>query len=513
MKNTIFTQFLTALKVKHTAAFSDKLYRIHPYRDSLYGLSHMLKTYGVYNEGVRSVDKNVRQFVPPFIAHVGEEFVVVKAISENNVTYDWRSIEIKNSFDNFKEVWSGVALLAEPAVDSVEPDYKKHLMITLAKKLQTVLLCIIPSLFLLGAWYANMEQIGVYGTMLSLINLAGIFISYLLLLKQEKRQSDYADKICSLFHQRDCNNILEMPAAKVGIFSWNEIGLGYFIANLLLIILFPKYIFYQAIINIFALPYTVWSVWYQYKKVRQWCMLCLIVQVLLWAIFLTNILGVCFNESSLSIIPSISIGSFYVFIVLLINISTMKIAHSNRLELLEQGFTALKNSDNVFKALLKSQPYFETQDTTKIVFGNSKAKLKVTILTNPHCEPCGQMHTRVKKMLAINADKLCVQYIFSAFSDDLLDSNRFLIATYLNGKSGEIDEIYKDWYEKGKYHSDDFIAKYNFSFEGVEEELEKHEQWKRYTHLVATPKILVNGYLLPPQYTIENLSFFLDTDI
>ena len=106
MKNTIFTQFLTALKVKHTAAFSDKLYRIHPYRDSLYGLSHMLKTYGVYNEGVRSVDKNVRQFVPPFIAHVGEEFVVVKAISENNVTYDWRSIEIKNSFDNFKEVWS-----------------------------------------------------------------------------------------------------------------------------------------------------------------------------------------------------------------------------------------------------------------------------------------------------------------------------------------------------------------------------------------------------------------------
>ena len=83
-------------------------------------------------------------------------------------------------------------------------------------------------------------------------------------------------------------------------------------------------------------------------------------------------------------------------------------------------------------------------------------------MTNPHCEPCGQMHTRVKKMLAINADKLCVQYIFSAFSDDLLDSNRFLIATYLNGKSGEIDEIYKDWYEKGKYHSDDFIAKYNF---------------------------------------------------
>lgn len=513
MKDTIFTQFLTSLKVKHTAAFSDKLYRTHPYRDSLYGLSHMLRTYGIYNEGVRSVDKNVSQFVPPFIAHVGEEFVVVKAVSENNVTYDWRNIEIKNSFDNFKEVWSGVALLAEPAVDSIEPDYQKHLMITFAKKLQSVLLWVIPSLFLLGAWYANLEQIGVYGTILSLINLVGIYISYLLLLKQEKRQSDYADKICSLFHQRDCNNILEMPAAKIGIFSWSEIGLGYFIANLLLIILLPKYIFYQAIINIFALPYTVWSVWYQYKKVRQWCMLCLIVQVLLWTIFLTNILGANFYALSINIMPSISIGLFYLFVILLINMSTIKIAHSNRLELVEQGFAALKNSDDVFKALLKSQPNFETKDTTKIIFGNPEAKLKVTILTNPHCEPCGQMHTRVKNMLANNSDKLCVQYIFSAFSDDLLDSNRFLIAAYLHGKSDEIDEIYKDWYEKGKYYSDDFIAKYNFSFEGVEEELEKHEQWKKYTHLVATPTILVNGYLLPPQYTIENLSFFLDTDI
>ena len=66
---------------------------------------------------------------------------------------------------------------------------------------------------------------------------------------------------------------------------------------------------------------------------------------------------------------------------------------------------------------------------------------------------------------------------------------------------------------------DDTPAKYNpadnfiYVKESVLEELEKHEQWKRYTHLVATPTILVNGYLLPPQYTIENLSFFLDTDI
>ena len=103
--------------------------------------------------------------------------------------------------------------------------------------------------------------------------------------------SQYADKICSLFSKKDCNNVLESEAAKLwGVFGWSEIGLGYFASNVLIAIFVPKAISILALINILALPYSFWSVWYQKVKARQWCPLCLIVQVLLWSIFVLNLL-------------------------------------------------------------------------------------------------------------------------------------------------------------------------------------------------------------------------------
>jgi len=94
-----------------------------------------------------------------------------------------------------------------------------------------------------------------------------------------------------IVHKSDCNNVLESDAAKLwGVFGWSEIGLGYFTANVLLILYLPFTIYYLAIIHIFTLPYSFWSVWYQKVKARQWCPLCLIVQVLLWSIFIADYL-------------------------------------------------------------------------------------------------------------------------------------------------------------------------------------------------------------------------------
>ena len=43
----------------------------------------------------------------------------------------------------------------------------------------------------------------------------------------------------------------------------------------------------------------------------------------------------------------------------------------------------------------------------------------------------------------------------------------------------------------------------------TEEELEKHWQWRTRTGITATPTILVNGYLLPDGYEIEDLPFLI----
>ena len=106
------------------------------------------------------------------------------------------------------------------------------------------------------------SNIGV--SLLILISLAGVYISWLLTLKQTHVQSQYADKICSLFKQKDCNNVLESKAAKLfGVIGLSEIGLGYFLTNILLLLFIPSLLPYIVLINILTLPFTLWSVWYQ----------------------------------------------------------------------------------------------------------------------------------------------------------------------------------------------------------------------------------------------------------
>lgn len=127
MKNTILTRFIKELDIKHTVSFSDNLYRIHPYRYSLYGLSKMLSVYQIPNAGIDVKDKNISSFVPPFIAHIANDFVIVKKVSEQEITYKWRGRELTIGYEDFKNIWSGVVLLAEPEKDSIEPEYSKHL--------------------------------------------------------------------------------------------------------------------------------------------------------------------------------------------------------------------------------------------------------------------------------------------------------------------------------------------------------------------------------------------------
>lgn len=54
----IFTSLLNALNVKHTEAFSNKIYNEHPHKYNLFGLSELLFDYGISNAGTRLKNKH-----------------------------------------------------------------------------------------------------------------------------------------------------------------------------------------------------------------------------------------------------------------------------------------------------------------------------------------------------------------------------------------------------------------------------------------------------------------------
>jgi protein-disulfide isomerase len=147
-----------------------------------------------------------------------------------------------------------------------------------------------------------------------------------------------------------------------------------------------------------------------------------------------------------------------------------------------------------------------------LLFGNPDARLRITILTNPFCNPCAKMHKRVEKLLKETNENVCIQYIFSAFNESLEYANRCFIAIYLEKGSRAAWQLYSEWFEGGKALEKVFFDKLQLDMTNpaIEVEFQKHEAWKEQTKLRATPTILVNGYKLPDNYKIEDLRFFTE---
>ena len=76
-------------------------------------------------------------------------------------------------------------------------------------------------------------------------------------------------------------------------------------------------------------------------------------------------------------------------------------------------------------------------------------------------------------------------------------------------------QILSGWFEEGNVLRDDYFKSFTLEIENpaIEEELEKHEAWKKKTQLRATPTALVNGYQLPGSYKIEDLRYFTELNI
>ncbi|MCD8032281.1 MAG: cysteine peptidase family C39 domain-containing protein [Bacteroides sp.] len=302
-KDNTFIAFLSYLGVKHTTQFTNKLYNEHPEKNSLFGLSKMLNEYHITNRAIKieNTPQNITSLPTPFVAYLGSEFAVVCQTSTDNIQYIRKNKKISQSPDQFCSMWSGIVLMAEPDENSIEPDYTSHRQkefIDIGKKVIFISSLLFLSFTLLIRNKEWTRSITYWAQLL--MNMTGVYISWLLVLKQIHIHDPQGDRLCSVFGQKGCNEIVDLDVAKPGgIVGWSEIGLGYFVTNLLVSLCFPSLIPYTVVLNYFCLPYTFWSIWYQKYKARQWCVLCLIIQMLLWGLFFCKSTFVSANISGM----------------------------------------------------------------------------------------------------------------------------------------------------------------------------------------------------------------------
>lgn len=539
----VLISILQLLRVKHTKIFASKLYNEHPYKYCLFGLSKMLSDYGIQNAGVkiRNKETDIFNIVTPFVAHMESDFISVYRVDPDKIHYIRNGKNVSTSPEEFCSSWSGIVLLAESDSNSSEPNYKDNKIEEVFNYLEKSILICITCAIIVFVYIVNKLYNGEGLTIELIVNFVGLYISYLLIQKQMHIHNKYADKICFLFKKSDCKNVLESKAAKfLGLIGWSEVGFSYFISNAFIILFLPHLVFFSTIVNICALPYSIWSVWYQKFKAKQWCTLCLVVQILLWSIFFLNLVFGFTIITKLNFSNLFLFGCVYLVPFFLINILISKLSGGEKIEEIKQEINSIKSNKEVFITLLKQQSYYQVDIfTSKIIFGNPHANILVTILTNPHCQPCARMHKQIERYLETGNNNLCIQYIFTSFKR--LDySSKFLISLYLCTNNDFTKKVFHDWFEGEesifylnkdrdndttsqlfkkwfgnkliKYNIDQQIT-LNSEERNNKDEFEKHKAWISKTKLQGTPTILINGYKLPENYKIEDLKYFSTLDL
>lgn len=320
LANFILSDFLTALRVPHTPAYTNRQFGSMPFR-SLFGLSKLLEKYGVASEGLMLSDRDeIRKLTPPFLAHTPQGFVIVTGFGGDEVSYLTQGVAERMPVGEFGRAWDGVVFLAFPSADACEPGYAAHERMAFfdrAKRVMLVLLAValFAYLFITNGIWRHVSLI-----LASACDLFGLALTFMLMQKSLKIKNRAADRVCKVLQEGGCDSVLEMKASSFfGIFSWSEVGFTYFSVSLLALLVFPQYASCLAACNVCCLPFTVWSIWYQKFRAKTWCTLCVSVQCTLWLLFVCYLSGGWLRGVFPLRMPLFVLVATYAFVLLALN--------------------------------------------------------------------------------------------------------------------------------------------------------------------------------------------------
>lgn len=317
---SLLSDWLTQLGVPHTRAYTEARFAAMPFK-SLFGLQQLLKEYGIDSQGYAFSDKKaISHLQPPFVAVTPAGMVIVTGLTPQSVTYLSQGQAETMPLDRFLDAWTGKAFCAYTTPDSAEPGYRIHRRDAMMARLRDRgLMAGLTALFLY-LFISNGLWCDISTVLLTLLDLTGLALTYMLVQKSLKIKNAAADKVCKVLQEGGCDSVLEMKASKFfGIFGWSEVGFAYFSVSLLTLLMFPQWIRYLALCNLCCLPFTFWSIWYQKFRAKVWCTLCVSVQATLWLLFFCYLGGGWFGGVFPLRIEFFVLGATYITALLLLN--------------------------------------------------------------------------------------------------------------------------------------------------------------------------------------------------
>lgn len=504
---------LEKLGIRYSREFLQKTMEELPYDGSLWVLERTMKVFGVPCEGLKVEKEELLHIPVPFVASTSTGLLVVVSIAENQIGYVGNNIALKSyDYSSFCELWNGDVLLPKSTLDSGELKAKKHQKEKFNRKFSSCIRYVCTILCLAAFVWSQKDKLCIlmqWDTCAYLVLcMVGLLLSFLLLREQLFLGGTISQKLCNSLKNGSCRNVLHSAAAKtIGGYSWSEVGFSYFFACMLTLTTTSYGMGFLSFLSLIALPYTLWSIWYQKFKLHQWCILCLMVQAIL---VLSACATICSGTFHMHVIPFIVWSIAFITALTIVNWQASILIKGRFAEEWEKSYKRLKYSNGIVETLaaheakLLQEPALESS----IVFGNRNAECHIIVFSNLHCVTCAQLH---EVLCRSDLERCCIRYYFTTLTTEYTHAARKAIACYLQHGEKAASAFLTSWYkavEKEEKPIDSYTD-LNLKSTEVSSELAIHTAWMKVQKLVPTPTIFINGAKLPSFYTLEDLTIIL----
>lgn len=525
----ICTYVLSHFFVKYNKSHLDHLIENHIESNSLLAVKDVLYEYGVESAAIRKGNYAYSDFETPFISSVQHEdwpnanFTVIKNVTADYIDYldPIKNEIITISLKEFERIDKGIVLLVDDSNKIDEINYVKNKnKVRRQFFIKNIPIYLILTTILITATYLVFNEAFTWTSLGFLFNsFIGLSIAVVLLWHEVDAHNPFIKEVCGASKKKmNCAAVLSSAKSTFFGVSWSVWGFALMATLFVTQIIFAgknSQLFITSYLCIAVSPYIIFSIYYQWRIVKQWCPLCLATQVVLG---INSIIGILFiiNYADVKVINYYDLLSFVFlgtlfFVFSYFAIPILKKANDSRDY--EKKWKKLRYNPEIFQALLnKSKRITLSSENLGILVGNPNAKNEIIKVCHPYCGPCSKAHPELEHIIKNNPD-VKIRIIFRSFGEtdhQAIAPITHLMAIQQRLGTQMLHNALNDWYLPSKKDYELFAKKYpmNGELKEQDDKILAMRDWCDEMKVRATPTVFINGRELPDNYLIKELKNF-----
>jgi protein-disulfide isomerase/uncharacterized membrane protein len=483
----------------------------HPDYPSLLSVADTLSFFGIINGVVRVSFSDLEGLPNRFVTLLKEgkgnpEFCFIEK-KERTYFCNKNNKSNKISESLLEQQWNGIVLLVETS--EIENTLKANKFLFALPSLCLGFLVAVVFVFQEN-WPTNLFFVfAVLGMLFSIASLKDLFGT----------KSKILNKFCNITANTSCTTVVSSNKWKLFKYlNFSDLSIVFFGSQLLglfLFVLFGESAFFlsmQKLLLLFSIPVIIASLYFQKFVEKKWCPVCLVII----AIVLFELLFLEFfqsNEFNYSIKALLLFGfSFAAVFYIWSLLKTILLKQKELKEFQLKGNRFMRNYQ-IFKNTLLATSKKELP-TIPFILGNRDSQAEITIITNPFCGHCKNVHEILDKIIENHRDDLKIKIIFKTDIDsdkeEVKTLFRNLYQIYLEKGEKAFEEAMRFWFANKDLKIFNTQYSSNPNDTQVDTIFRLKNDWCLQNGITYTPAIFINGYEYPSSYERENLEYFMN---